>query len=282
MNPYHVLPLVRNRRAGLGVVLGLMALGTPLTARAHGDLDLQIAVVSLELKQTPTAALYLKRAELYHEHEDFAAALADYDRAAKLSPQLAVIAFGRARTLFKSHQLQPAREAIDGYLKQESRNTEAFLLRARILAALSENAIAVQDYDRCIALSSQPQPDWFLERADALVATKEEAAALKSLDEGVERLGGLITLQSAAIALEVQLRHYDEALARVDRVMMTLQRKEVWLTRRGEILEAAGRQEEARQSYRDALAALAQLPPQHRDIKPMRELQAQLQSRLGT
>ncbi|MEO7600111.1 MAG: tetratricopeptide repeat protein [Opitutus sp.] len=276
------LPLLRILHAAAAMVVVVTGCLLPGIARAHGDLDLQISVVSLELKQAPTALLYLKRAELHHEHEDFAAALADYDRAAKLDPQLDVIGFNRARTLFRSGQLSPAREALDTYLKKQPRHAEAFRLRARVLVGLKNYAAAVADFDRNLTLASQPQPETFLERADALLATGEKSRAVTSLDQGIERLGNLVTLQSAAIALELDLHRYDAALARVDRVMSSLQRKETWLARRGEILETDGRPEEARRAYRDALGALERLPAQHRNGAPMRALEARLREHLGT
>src|SRR4051794_9110121 len=87
--------------SGLAVV---MACAVPTNVRAHGDLDLRIAVMSVELRTAPTASLYLQRGELHHEHGDFTAALADYDRAAKLDPHLDAVSFCRARTLFKAGQ----------------------------------------------------------------------------------------------------------------------------------------------------------------------------------
>ena len=64
--------------------------------------------------------------------------------------------------------------------------------------------------------------------------------------------------------------------------MATLRRKETWLARRGEILEAAGRHQEALSAYADALAALEQLPAQHRNLPPMRDLEARLRQLLGS
>lgn len=281
-NPFKAFPLLRFPGVAARILIVVTACGLPATARAHGDLDEQIDAVSHQLDQAPSAVLYLKRAELHHEHEDFAAALADYDRAAQLDHQLDAISFGRARTLFKAGRLQLAREAIDFYLKRKPGHAEGFLLRARVLVGLKDYAAAVQDFDRNLALTPQPLPECFLERAEALVASGDKPAAVNSLDEGIDRLGNLVTLQSSAIAIELDLHRHDAALVRVDRVMADLQRKETWLARRGEILEAAGRRDEALGAYREALAALEQLSVHHRNVKPMRELEARLRQHLGT
>lgn len=283
IQPFNSLFLIGvQRRLPVWLLLVTVVCGVPSQASAHGDLDGQIETVSRQLDKAPSAALYLKRGELHHDHENFEAALADYDRAAKLNPDMGAVWFARGRTLFKFGRLQPAREALDVYLKKKPSHAEGFLLRARVLAGLKEHAAAVADFDRNLELTSQPLPECFIERAESLVALGEKKAAVKALDEGLGRLGNLTTLQSAAIAIEVDLGRHDAALVRVDRVMADLRRKETWLTRRGEILEAAGRRDEAQRAYGEALAALEQLPDHHRNVKPMRELETRLRRLLGT
>jgi tetratricopeptide (TPR) repeat protein len=251
-------------------------------ARAHGDLEVQIHLVSEQIATAPSAALHLKRGILHHQHEEYARALDDFDQAEQLAPTRANIRFARSRTLFQSGQLTAARATLDKYLAQAPTHAEALLLRARVLAALKEHAAAVRDFDRNLELASEPLPDCYLERAAALVACGDRPAGLSSLDEGIRRLGNLVTLQNAAIALELELGRPDAALARVDRIMAGLERTESWLARRGEILETAGRLDEARRAYRDALSALERLPLHHRAAKAMRELQDRLRLKLGS
>jgi tetratricopeptide (TPR) repeat protein len=251
-------------------------------ALAHGDLDVQIRLVSEEIARAPSAALYLKRGVLHHQHEDYVRALDDYDRAEELVPASAKIGFARSRTLFQSGQFTAARASLDRFLAQAPAHAEAFLLRARVLACLKEHAAAVRDFDRYLGLALEPLPDCYLERAAGLVASGDRHAGLSSLDEGIRRLGNLVTLQNAAIALELELKRPDAALARVDRIMTGLERTESWLARRGEILETAGRADEARRAYRGALSAIERLPLRHRDTKSMHELQDRLRLKLGS
>lgn len=270
----------RIRSCLLGLALGCGGLVS--AARAHGDLDLQIRVVSEEIAVEPSAALYLKRGGLHHEHEDYARALEDYDRAEQLEPTLDALWFARGRTLFKFGRLAPARAALDTFLARTPYHAEAFLLRARVLSRQGEYAAALRDFDRNLELVAEPLPECFLERAQARVALGDKAGALAGLDAGLRRLGNLVTLQNAAIALDLSLGHHDAALARVDRVLAGLERKESWLVRRGEILEAAGRTDEARHAYHDALSSIDRLPAHHRETKPMRDLQTQLRLKLGS
>lgn len=271
----------RSIRCGL-LLFAIIGLRFASIVRAHGNLDVQIHLVSEEIAKSPSAALFLRRGILHHQHEDYGRAIDDYDRAEQLEPTLGAIGFARSRTLYQSGQFTAARAALDKYLAQTPAHAEAFLLRARVLVSLKEHASAVRDFDRNLALALEPLPDCYIERAAALSASGDRQAGLSSLDEGIRRLGNLVTLQNVAIALELDLGRPDAALARVDRIMTGLDRTESWLARRGEILETAGRPDEARRAYRGALSAIERLPLQHRGAKSMRELQDRLRLKLGS
>ena len=108
-------------------------------------------------------------------------------------------------------------------------------------------------------LEGQPQPDLYIERARIAMTTGPDAA-LHGLDDGIRRLGPIVTLELEAIDIELRLARYDAALSRLDRVSAQAARKESWLARRGAILEAAGRLDDARSAYQAALAAAQSRP----------------------
>ena len=187
----------------------------------------------------------------------------------------------RGRTQFDARRFEHAIPALTQLLKIKPDHPEGLIFRARSFRALDDHAAALKDYDHLVAVMPQPVPDCFLERAASLVALKRPRDAVRSLDEGIERLGNLTVLQQTAVQIELDLKQYDAALARIDHIMAGLQRREIWLERRGEILAAAGRQAEARQAYVQARDALAALPEFHRHVQPMRDLEARLQAHLG-
>jgi len=122
----------------------------------------------------------------------------------------------------------------------------------------------------------------YIERAQTLAAAGIEFRdeALRGLDEGMEKLGPLITLQLAALDLELAQKRYDRALARLERIAAGSPRKETWLARRGEIMEQAGRKTEAHESYAAALAAIETLPPHRRRVKATTEMETRLRAAL--
>ena len=266
----------------LRFLTALVAGGMSATLFAHGDLHLQIQVVTEEISAAPSAALYLKRGTLHHEHGEYARALADYDQADRLEPASPAVAFARARTLFQTGRYVAAQGLLDGYLEQKPRHADAFFLRARVLCALGQYGAAVADFDRSLALTPEPLPECFLERAAALVAEGRPDAALEGLEAGLRRRGDIITLQSAALEVELKFGRTAAALVRIDHILDRMPRKESWLARRGEILETAGRTAEAREDFQQALLLIERLPAQHRAAKSIRDLESQLREKLSS
>jgi tetratricopeptide (TPR) repeat protein len=127
-------------------------------------------------------------------------------------------------------------------------------------------------------LLPEPEPELFLERAQLLVAEGRWIQALRGLDEGVRRLGPLVTLQTSALDIELSRTNYDGALSRVQTIIDAMPRTEGWLVRRGEIEMQAGRTSAAQKSFNAALAAIDALPPRLRAGQAMVELCARVES----
>ena len=268
-------------------IIWLLALAVSLamlssSAQAHEGLHEQIVAITVKIKRDPkNASLYLQRGELHRLHRDWTRAAADYDRAARLEPELKVIDFVRGRMFFESGRLQRARLTLDRFLAQQPSHFEGLVTRARVLARLGATDDAIRDFTQALEVS--PDPELYLERAQVTARdAKRIDEALNGLDEGIKRLGPLATLQLAAIDLELRRHNYDAALARLDLVTSQSERKETWLVRRGEILALAGRAEEARSAFQAALTAIDSLPPSRRQTRSMTALQLRIRSALGS
>ena len=240
-------------------------------AFAHGELVRSISEVTAHLEaelRRPVdghhrAKLYLERGELYRLNRDFTRAAQDYDAAEKHEPQRQAIYIARARMLFESGRGQPAREVIERFIAANPGHAEALYLHARVLVSLGWGARAVEQLDRALREVSQPDPDHYLARAEILVGLGKPhlVRAVAGLDEGIARLGPIVSLDSRAIDLDLALGRHDRALARIDRQAAATIRKDVWLARRADVLERAGRKRPAQDARRQALRALEALPP---------------------
>ena len=267
----------------LAVLLLLATLAT-----AHGGLHEQIAEVTALIKRAPlNATLYLKRAELYRLQQNWRRAEADYNQAARLQPGLAVADLARGQMLFEAGRPKPAKVALDRFLISQPEHLEALVTRARVLVKLGQRVEAAQDFTAAISLASTPQPELYIERARSLAGAPGSNIdnineALRGLDEGLTRLGPLVTLQLYAVDLELRLKSYDKALARLETVAAQSPRKETWLFRRGEVLLLAGRNTEAHTAFASALAALESLPLRRRRTRAVADLEVRLRSALAS
>lgn len=274
------------KQVRLAFVAGLLlALFAPLRVGAHADMLLQIDEVSKEISKDPAnAELYLRRSQLRREHAEYETSYADIEKAFFLAPQLPTIDLMRGRLFLDWGWPLSARACLDRFLGRQPKHVDALVLRARALSRLNQRRAAVVDYDLALKLSTEPGPDLFVERAQLLMTEERAqwAEAVRGLDDGLQRLGPLVTLQLFAIDAELKLKNYDGALARVDKVAERSPRKETWLARRGEILVQAGRPDEARRAYESALAALQTLPPTRRNVPAMQELSKRIQKQIET
>lgn len=248
---------------------------------AHDEVEEQIELVSRQIAADPeNAMLYVQRGELHRLHEDWPAAHADLDRAAKLDPSLTIVHYARGMVELESGRPAAAKVLLDRFLELQPRHSQAHLARARALVRLNQPEAAVADYYAAIASMQPPTPDLYHERAKLLASLGRVDEAIGSLDAARSTLGTVTSLQRLAIDLELAAGRYDGALARVNALAARAQRKEAFLALKGDILAKAGRLEEAQATYRETLALIAALPETHRHSAAVRQLTERLATAL--
>jgi len=268
------------RRCCLAAFALLCVMAASPSLLAHGDMHQQIVDVTKEIEKNPTNVvdLYVKRGELHRYHQDWDSAQADYDRALTLNPKLEIVDFVRGRMYLEANWLQSAKVALDRFLTRQTNHVDALITRARTLTRLDRRLEAAQDYTRAIGFMTESRPELYFERAQALAG--EGAPYLKEaiagLDEGIAKLGPLITLQLCAIDIQVEHKDYAPAIARLDQIIAKAPRKETWFARKGDILVLAGKKKEAREAFRAALQAMDSLPPARRNVPAMLDLEQRL------
>ena len=272
-------------RAGKAVALAvlLLALGAGQPAWGHGDVHQQIEQVTAQLQQHPDdVELLLRRARLHQAHADWAASAADFDRAEVQAPALATIWLARGQMLLAAGRLDEARREVDKFASQKPDVAEGWLTRARVGVKQGRPLDAIADFHRALELPTRPEPEHYLEYAQALTAVNpsRRAEAVDVLDQGLTRLGNLPALGLPAVDLEVQLQRYDAALARLRRLGASSPRPETWLDRQGDVLLLAGRPSEAAQCFRTALETLARRSVTVRARAANQQLQASLEKKL--
>jgi predicted Zn-dependent protease len=255
-------------------------LGAGRPASGHADIEQQIDALTRRIEQEPgQATLFLRRAELHRIHRNWSAARSDYREARRLDPGLDAVDLCLGRMDLDRDRPRRAKAALDRYLLRRPADAEGLTLRGQALALLGETQAAVDDYRRALAVPGPrpPDPDTYLDLA-RLVAGKGDDhrdAALRVLDSGIATLGPVVSLQMAAMRIEISLRRYDQALQRLDTITSQAGRKERWILKRAEILHQAGRTQEAVLAYHEVLALVTALPADRRAAPAVRGMAAQ-------
>ena len=271
--------------AFLSVLCPLLVPG-PVSAHPapiHGELHERIEEASRRIAADPLdAELYLHRADLHRLHRDWRRALADLDAVRKLAPDRPDHHLVHARLLRDRGEPREALAVLELLLEQAPGHWKGLLLRAEILLGQGDPAGAAADYEQAISLQARPAPDHYLARSRALEAVGPERSddALQGLDEGMERLGPVVSLALEAVKLERLLGRRAAALERVRRISDASPRQERWLALEGEIHEEAGDGAAALQAYRASLEAIASLPARHQRVERTRALRDQVVSRI--
>lgn len=234
-------------------------------------------------KEPGNAELLLQRGELRRLHAEFVEAAADFEKAAALRPDWPQVGIAKGRLALSSGKFEMAVAEMDRLLPKNPEYPEGWLIRARARVRLAEYVSAAKDYTEIVRRVEKPEPDVFLERAAALVAAGDVhfAPALAGLEEGMTKLGNIVTLDLAALDLELKMKRFEQALCRIDRVLKTSKRRDSWLARRGDVQVLCGRTEEARGSYNEALEAIAALPAHHQATAATAELKKRVTTALG-
>jgi tetratricopeptide (TPR) repeat protein len=263
-----------------------LSIATEPLARAHGDIPRGIAKLDSQIEaawrapgdSAALAHLLLERGELFRMRRNFDQAARDYDACARLQPDRPGLARARGRLLLDWGRPREALAALQPLLRDPAVTPDIIYMHARALVEVGQAARALRAIDRALRTLPQPEPDHYLARADLLtgLGPAHRRRALAGLDEGIRRLGPVVSLESRAIDIEIALRRHDQALARIDRQAAAAVRKDVWLARRADVLDRAGRPASAQRARRQALEAQRALPPALQARAATRDLRDQL------
>ena len=250
---------------------------------AHGDLHDQIKQITKQLESEPkNALLYHKRGEMHRAHGEYSEALADYAVAETLDPKLDVVFLSRGRALSESEDFAASLKALDQFLTRQPNHIDAQWLRGRVLARLNRRDEAEKEFARVIAATEEPSPEQIIERAQNLERAERIDDALSCINAGIQRAGDFVTLEMEALNLELQLKHYDEAIKRLDNLIARAERKESYLVRKAEVLRQTGKDDLAQRCYSQALEAIVALPEIQRRLKSTIKLEEEVRRQLAT
>jgi tetratricopeptide (TPR) repeat protein len=270
MTMFEVISGGRQQSAGamsVSLAVCIVLASTP-PATAHPSLSEKEAIVGDALEKKPDdASLHLRRAELFQKRAEWDAAASEYLRAAAVGADLDQIGVGLAQVFLAAELPKTAVMYAQGVVTRHPGNAAALVVRGRARRVLGETEAAADDFRQAVTVLARPDPDLVLEAMAAQIAAGRQGDALRVADTAMHRIGTVVSIQFPAIDLEMELGHADAALARIDALLVQSPRHELWLARRGEILEEAGRVDEARETYQRTLTLIARRPAGRRNEK---------------
>jgi len=266
------MPSLTPRLVALAALLQALS---PAAAPAHESLDESLAHLDAALDGAPLdSRLWGERAALQRSRGDFEAAKAALSQACALglAPALAerergLLARDEGRLVVAERHLRRARELAPA-------DIETIEAHAGVLAALGRSREAADGFARVIELAPRAGPDIHLARVRALAASPDAdlPEALRALAVAEGRLGPVPALEQEGLLLELRAGRVDAALARLERAAAPARRRESWRVQRAEILESAGRSEEAAAEFAAVLASLESLPSARREAPATQKL----------
>ncbi len=248
------------RALGIGFALGAacgVGVARPPFAGAHADVHELERAAGAEAERHPEdPAAHLQLASVHRLARAWDAALAALEAAAARGADADVVGTMRGQVFLDAGWPQTARSEFDRVLARRPDAYGALFERGRAWLVLGEAERAAADFGAAIAGMARPTPEHVIAQRDALLSLGRRSDALAALDAGMARIGPAVSLELAAVDLEVELGHYDAALRRLDRLLGRSVVSPAWVARRGEVLERAGRPSDARAEYARALALI--------------------------
>lgn len=250
-------------------------------ALAHGSLHGQIHDLSATMRREgKSAPLLVQRGRLEMEHGDNKSATRDFLSALKLNPQERSAYYYLAEQAFNQKKLPDARRYAEKFLAMLKGEAGAVVrgqsLYGQILLAQGQYGAAAASFRIAADQAAEASPEHYLRLAEAQSKAGAAADALSSLDEGMQKLGMLAVLQNTAIDLNIASKGWDEALKRLDALIMQGQGLPELNLRKARVLLSAERQPAAQEAVREGLASIDRIPAARRETPAMRQMRVEL------
>lgn len=264
------------------IIFATVLVTTPLLTAAQGDIELQLAIVNEQLAETPdNYRLHAKAGELHGMHEDWQLAFTSLIRAKSLAPDssAAILDLRIAELLYRAGNSEQALPYVERYLDSHQDSSTGWRVHANIQGSLNDIDAALESFDHSIRYAIMPTPELFFERARLLEKQpRRSGELLQGIDEGIQRLGPLVSLLQYAIEIDQQRGNHASALARVDALPEPIRQQPRWLLRRSVLLNESGRVLEAEVFNRMAMRAIEKLPAQRQETDAYVALRSEIES----
>lgn len=244
------------------VFLTSIVLALPLTA--HPDPKHTLEHLEEHLKETPdNPQLLAQKVELLMDTEHLDLARPVCDRLLEVAPGKREFLLLEAQVTLEERDTASALEKTRAVTATNPDFAAGWKFLSRVEEESGNREAAIAAMLHSLSVNPKPAPSdvltcaaWLRERAKP----GDIETAISEIDKGLAKLGVLSGLHYQAIELELPLGHYDSALRRIDALTARFRPSADLSLRRAEILEKAGRYDEAAAACDSALALMDALP----------------------
>ena len=222
---------------------------------AHGNVHQQINELTTHIGQQPTnSQLFLKRAQLYADDQDWLSAKKDFNAVRQLDSTGTRVDLLEAKMWFVANKLELSYPLVDRYLQHNPDALGALALRAKINLMIGNADASVADYARVIELSDKVLPDMYLQwaKAQAKVVPMNRQQVHRIIQLGLDKFGSLVVLLQYVIDFDRQQKEYQSALMGLEKLPQQLRQQPFWLVQKAKLLESINKQIDAKAQYQMA------------------------------
>lgn len=233
-----------NKRTPTALLLALLCLtGTASAGPDHGHI---IDYIDGKIAAEPERGdLYLRRAHLYAEIRHWRDAFADLDKAAALGLSIEA-SVARADFLSRRQQWRRALPVLDKVLADRPHHPGALLLRAKALEASGQRKAAIDSYLKLAEVKPDMGIGQYRKLAQLLAKHRDHDQAIALLDQRMAQVGPVPQLQSLAIELDTEVKHYSSAITRMNTMAAFSRSSPKWHLDMAELHWAAGQRQQAK------------------------------------
>ncbi len=254
---------------------------SPQMVFAHGDLDKRIKKASKEIKENPNdPALYLKRGELYFQHEEYKKSIDDYKMCVKLDMDSNLLNFRFAQSYEKKNAHKKALRHLDKILKTESEHVKAWRLKGLVLYKEKKFCDAATCYENVLTFAKESFTENYLDASKAWEHCKKKGQAQNAtevIQRGLENLGTLNVFYQRLVYLYQKEKNFTAALDFQNKIITSLKRKEHAFYKRALIHKDAENPTAAKEDLQMSLDLIAALPRRFRKTKAIIDLKNKVQ-----
>ncbi len=251
-------------------------------APGHGAYHDVVEAITAELQKKPDdAALRYRLAEAHAGHDEWQACLSELERVDRLAPGKFSTGYLRGLALHNADKNDEAKKQLDEFLLTHPGHVQALATRGRVFLKLGRAPEAMADLQKAVDLSTTPETDLITDLAIACRDAGKPAEASKVIDAGLKTDGNSPDLLQCALGIETAAGLWDAALGRIAALQQSAPRPEPWMARRAELLQTAGRADEALAAWTALRAHLLSLPNLERGTPLLACILAQTEKALG-